>query len=351
MVEPRSDGAAHLTVRALQPLVAGLAALGTAPPPILRAAGIQPGILDDPDASIPSKDVGAFWRLALEATGDEMLGLHVAQAAPVETFDVHAYALLSSRTLREAYRRASRYQRLIHETTRLDFDEGPEHGTLVHALPGGRPVARHPAEFLATAWVRVGRLVLDREWLPEAVYFAHEAPPDTSEHERFFGAPVRFGAGRTALQVANETLDRVSAAPDDRLTAILDRHVGALLASRPSPRRSLSDRVLTVLADQLQDGTVNARVIARSLHMSERSLRRGLADEGTSYRELRDRLRQDRALALLHGRRCSIAEIAYLLGFSEVSAFHRAFKRWTGKTPADVRAGATAEDTGPPAEI
>lgn len=339
------DRDATLTVRALQPLVAGLAALGAAPNPILRAVGISPEVLDDPDASVPSSKVGSFWKGALDATRDEMLGLHIAEAAPIEVFDVHAYALLSSPTLREAYRRASRYQRLIHETTRLDFDEGAEYGTLVHTLPGGRPVARQPAEFLAAAWVRVGRLVVDREWLPEAVYFAHEAPSDTSEHARFFGAPVHFEAGRTALQVANETLDEAGAASDERLAAILDRHVNALLASRPAHPESLSDRVLAALSDEMQDGTVSARSVARRFHMSERTLRRGLAEEDTSYRELLGRLRLERALALLYERRCSIAEIAYLLGFSEVSAFHRAFKRLTGKTPADVRAGATVMDT------
>lgn len=332
-----TDAATRLTVRALQPLVGGLTVLGAAPFQILRAAGIQPDILHDPDTTISAEDVGSFWARAVEATGDQMLGLHIAEAAPIETFDVHAYALLSSRTLRAAYRRASRYQRLIHEGTRLDFDEGPQYGTLVHSL-GGRPVARQSAEFLATAWVRIGRLVLEQEWLPRAVYFAHQASPSTLEYDRFFGAPVHFEAGQTALEVENDTLDQVSAAPDDRLAAILDQHVGTLLASRPPPRPSLSDQVLGLLVDELQDGSVDARLIARRLHMSERSLRRGLSGEGTSYRELRDRLRLERSLALLQGGRCSIAEIAYLLGFSEVSAFHRAFKRWTGRTPAEARA-------------
>jgi hypothetical protein len=207
----------HLTVRALQPLVGGLEVLGTHAPPLLRAAGMQPELLEDPDAVVPSRQVSAFWRGALDATGDDMLGFHLAEAAPMATFDVHAYAMLSSRTLREAYQRACRYQRLVHETTRLELQEGPEHGTLVHALPGGRPVDRHPAEFLVTAWVRIGRLVLDQRWVPEGVYFAHAAPDDLSEYARYFGAPVHFEAGRTALRVRRETLDQAGAESDERL--------------------------------------------------------------------------------------------------------------------------------------
>ena len=176
----------HLTVRALLPMVSGLDQLGLRPQPLLEAAGIPEKVLTDPDAKVPAGSVAALWDLALDASRDPCLGIHLAEAAELKSFEVHAYALLSSHSLREAYRRASRYQRLIHETTELTLDEGPEDGTLLHSLPGGRSVGRQPAEFLATAWVRIGRLVTGQQWTPGAVYFAHAAPESTTEHDCVF---------------------------------------------------------------------------------------------------------------------------------------------------------------------
>jgi hypothetical protein len=133
-----------------------------------------------------------LWRCAVERTGDGDLGLHVAEAAPVQSFDVHGYALLSSPTLRDAYQRACRYQRLIHDTTELALEVGEDRATLRHALPGGRPVPRQCAEFLAAVWVRFGRLVTGFDWAPLEVRLAHPRPASTAAHGRFFRAPLRF---------------------------------------------------------------------------------------------------------------------------------------------------------------
>ena len=111
--------------------------------------------------------------------------------------------------------RACRYQRLIHEATDLSFEEGPREGVLRHALPGGLAVAQGPAEFLVTAWVRFGRLVTGRDWLPTRVCFAHQAPVDISEHHRVFGDGVLFSTGRTAMHVPNEILDVENARADE----------------------------------------------------------------------------------------------------------------------------------------
>ena len=170
----------HITVRAVQPVVAGLEALGHDVDEILARAPIRRKDLENADGRIPHRTMMEMWRSAIELTGDDNLGIHVALAAPVASFAVHAYALLSSPTLREAYRRGCRYQRLIHESTNLEFDEGQYEGVLRHSLPGGRAVPRHPAEFLATVWVRFGRLVTGGDWVPNAVCFAHTEPADAS---------------------------------------------------------------------------------------------------------------------------------------------------------------------------
>jgi hypothetical protein len=129
-IVPQDRKTPLVSIRAVQPVVAALEALGYRTEQIFARAGLSKGVLDDADGGIPHTAMMAFWQEALAATGDEHLGLHLAEAAPVEAFGVHAYALLSSPTLREAYRRAFRYQRLIHEATDLTFDEAASEGVL-----------------------------------------------------------------------------------------------------------------------------------------------------------------------------------------------------------------------------
>ncbi len=327
---------AGITVRAVQPVVAALEATGRDGRGWLADAGVDPGVLADVEGRVPHGSMMALWQRARAETGDDHLGIHLAEAAPIRSFEVHAYAMLGSETLRAAYRRAARYQRLIHETTSLTFDEGSGEGVLRHALPGGGAVPRHPAEFLATLWVRFGRMVAGVEWAPVLVCFAHPAPAAIEEHARVFGAPVRFSESGTAMHVADDVLDRPNANADPGLVQMLDRYAESRLGSRPRLAPS-SERVREWLHTQLPGGEPTATGAARALNLSVRSLHRSLRDEETTFRELLDRLRHERALSFLRDPRYSIAEVAFLLGFSELSSFYRAFRRWTGRTPAEFR--------------
>ena len=326
----------HITIRALQPVVAALQALGYDADSLLSTVQISPDILSNPEGRIPHRQMMAFWQAALDMTGDDFLGLHLAIAAPIKSFEVHAYAVLSSPTLREAYQRACRYQRLIHEATDLTLEAGEDEGILSHTLPGGVPVPRHPAEFLATLWLRFGRLVTGDEWHPRRVCFAHGAPENLQPYESTFGAPVQFGMGRTAMHIPNAILDAVNPRADLGLVNVLDRYA-ELAVSQVPVFRSMSDRTRSHIQTELKGGVPTAETVAKALCMSVRSLHRALKAEGTSFQTLLDQVRQEQALSLLANPRTSIAEIAFLLGYAEVSSFHRAFQRWTGKTPAEMR--------------
>jgi AraC-like DNA-binding protein len=328
-----------IAVRAVQPVMAGLDALGYETDRIFAKVNISRAVLDNADGGIPHPTMMAFWQEALAVTGDGHLGLHLAEAAPLESFGVHAYALQSSPTLREAYRRACRYQRLIHEATDLTFDEEVNEGVLQHALPGGRSVPRHPAEFLVTLWVRFGRLITGRNWAPRLVCFAHNAPPDVTEHQRVFQTPIQFLSGRTAMHIPNHILDTANASADPGLIGVLDDYAERLLQQMPvSTAATLSERVRFQLLETLTGGIPTAEEIAQSLHMSVRTLHRNLQQEGVTFSKLLNQLRQEQATSYLTNPNISISEVAFLLGFSEISSFYRAFKRWTGTTPAEFRA-------------
>ena len=318
--------------------MSGLETLGYDPVPFLRARGIDSETLLDPDATVPMSACVGLLDEGARATRDDNLGLHVAQGAELGSFDVHFYAMVSSPTLGAAFERVCRYQRLIHETSQVRLEKSGDRAVLSHRLAGGLAAPRQTAELLLAAWVRAGRVATGTSWSPAEVRFAHRAPRDSREHERFFGAPLRFAAGENALVLPAALFDLPCRRTDPSLLALLDRYAADRLGGPNAA--TFADRARAALSEDLQSGNVTAQGLAARLKVSVRTLHRSLAAEGTSYRRLLDQLRLDIAERHLTDDRMSVAEVAFLLGFSELSAFHRAFKRWTGRTPVTFRAEA-----------
>ena len=312
--------------------------LGYDPVPFLRTCGIDTNILLDPEATVPMSACVGLLADGVRATGDDNLGLHVAEHAELGSFDVHFYAMVSSPTLGAAFERVCRYQRLIHETSQVRLETSGDRALLSHRLPGGMAAPRQTAELLLAAWVRAGRVATRTRWSPAEVRFAHPAPSDSREHERFFGAPLRFATGENALVLPAALLDLPCRRTDPSLLSLLDRYAADRLGVPQAA--TFADRARAALSEELQAGNVTAQGVAARLRVSIRTLHRSLAAEGTSYRRLLDQLRLDIAERHLMDDRMSVAEVAFLVGFSEISAFHRAFKRWTGRTPVTFRAEA-----------
>jgi AraC-like DNA-binding protein len=313
-------------------------ALGYDPVPFLHTQGIDRELLHDPDATVPMSACVGLLAEGVRATGDDNLGLHVAERAELGAFDVHFYAMVSSPTLGAAFERVCRYQRLIHETSQVRLEKSGDHAVVSHRLAGGTAAPRQTAELLLAAWLRTGRIATGMRWNPAEVRFAHRAPLDSREHKRFFGAPVRFATGENALVLPAALLDLPCRRTDPSLLSLLDRYAADRLGG--SRTATFADRARAALSGELQAGNVTAHALAARLKLSVRTLHRSLAAEGTSYRRLLDQLRLDTARRYLSDDRMSVAEVAFLVGFSELSAFHRAFKRWTGRTPVTFRAEA-----------
>jgi AraC-like DNA-binding protein len=328
----------RLTVRALRPLISGLLTLGYDPAPFLQTEGIDSDLLLEPDATVPMSACVGLLADGVRVTGDDNLGLHVAEHAELGSFDVHFYAMVSSPTLGAAFERVCRYQRLIHETSQVLLEKSGDRAVLSHRLSGGMAAPRQTAELLLGSWVRAGRVATGTDWSPAEVRFAHREPRDLRQHERFFGAPLRFATGENALVLPVALLDLPCRRTDPSLLSLLDGYAADRLGK---PRAAtFADRARAALSEELQAEDATARRLAARLAVSVRTLHRSLAAEGTSYRRLLDQLRLDIAGRHLEDDRVSIAEVAFLAGFSELSAFHRAFKRWTGRTPAAFRADA-----------
>jgi AraC-like DNA-binding protein len=179
-------------------------------------------------------------------------------------------------------------------------------------------------------------MMVGSQWAPLEVRFAHEAPEQISEHLRIFRAPVLFGYPANAFVIEREFLERQIPAADQRLYQIMKRYLERVLAEIPQEDGVLAS-VRRAIAESMREGDPNLTRVAKKMAMSPRTLQRQLKEQGMEFKQLVHDTRRRFALNYLRSRRNTLTEIAFLLGYSEASAFNRAFKRWTGSTPLAYR--------------
>lgn len=314
------------------------AAKGVDPAALRAATGFDPAVAADPDARIPLAVEEALWDEAARLSGDEAFGLHAAGLLRPGVFDVLDYAIRTAPTLRVSLERLARYNRLEHDVAVFETEDRGDVVRVEHAFRvAGRAPNRHASDFTIASIVVIGAQIAGEPVVPRRVELRHDAPSSAAAYARVFGVPVVFSAPVNAIELPSSVLDRPLAAADPGLSRVIERHAEALLAARPDPVESTAARVRRIAADALGEGDASLRRVAERLKTSERSLQRRLADEGVTFDAVLDDLRRELALRYLGDRKLAIAEVAYLLGYSEPSAFHRAFKRWTGATPSEVR--------------
>lgn len=320
-----------------------------------------------PDVRIPLSVETRLWDEASSLSGDPIFGVYAAQSLLPGTFDVLDYAVRTAPTFRESIQRVIRYNRIVHDVAVWSLHERDGIGRIEHSLiqrPGSPfrvapdntertqhtvglglvTQSRHAAEFTIASIATIGSQLCGVNIRPREVEFRHSTPsPEVvTAHERFFGVRPSYGCRVNAFVLDTADLDRPILGADSALSRIIERHADALLASRPEPAESTAARVRRLLAQTLAEDLQQAKLsaIAPRLHMSARSLQRRLTAEGVSFDALLEDVRRELALQYLRDHEVPIAEVAFLLGYSEPSAFHRAFKRWTGVTPAQVRSQA-----------
>lgn len=309
--------------------------LGVSRDYLLQACGLHESQLSDPDARISLNAQQLLWQTIQEQLVHAEPGLAIGlQMAPVP-FSVLGYLLQSSHTLDEALHTAQRYQRLVGEGGELQLQEDKQCLQLIY-LPS-QP--QHPANrprilALMACWVQWMRPLLKDFQLLE-VHFAHSQPQELEDYQTCFGCPLRFDVEHYALVLPAEQRQARLTQANPAVQTLLRQHAEALLARLPS--ESLSARVVSLLSAQLGHGEPDRAALASSLCLSERTLQRRLADEGSSYQQLLNDTRRQLAERYLRQGHLPAAEIALLLGYSEPSVFFRAFRLWTGLTPGEYR--------------
>jgi AraC-like DNA-binding protein len=306
---------------------------GVARARLLARAGIAEERLIDPLERLSTHDFGALAVAAIELTGEEALGLHLGASANESAFDVVAHLAAHAPTLRAAIDACLRFQALL-------LDDGP-----VIELTLRADVATLACSFPETLDPRARRLLAELTMSGfqrlvgagvRRVFFEHERPAHHAAYAAVFGGRETFARGRTAMELDRSVLD----------TPRVLHHASLYNALSGVATRALEAREATFGGRLRRELRAKPRAsmdeCARALGISVRSLRRRLAEEQLSYRDLARDALEARATEMLRDERRSAKEVAYMLGFADTSAFQRAFKKWRGVTPKACRESAEA---------
>ncbi|MFM2418595.1 MAG: transcriptional regulator, AraC family [Pseudomonadota bacterium] len=304
---------------------------------LLKEAGLDERQLE-PDREMVDMDVLGQAILALGRRGrNHPLGLDVGNTVPLQSLSVLGELVLRSATLRAALTESAQYLPLILPMSRLRLLEEGERAHLIFESPLTEPErGRFAVEMALAVVIRISRHYLGATTAPVEVRLRHASPHRAEAYAALFQCPVRFESARNEIIFPRQALDTRQPFPDEALWRLLKRRADDMLVQERA-REMLHERVRHVLRHEVDLGRVDPTSIARRLGVSPRSLRRRLGDEGHSLSALADEVRRELSLSELLNPDMPIKHIADRVGFSEVSAFHRAFKRWTGVTPARYR--------------
>ena len=304
---------------------------------LLHKAGLTEQQIDDPCSRLAVKDQIRFLDLAAEALKDECLGFHLAQTFDLRMSGLFYYVLASSETLGEALRRAARYSAIVNEGITLTLREGRDAGIGLRYAGIPRHSDRQQIEFSMVVIVRTCRQLTNRQLPVRHVSFAHRRSGESAKFKSFFGSDVVFGASTDEVAFSGSINETAVVSADPYLNEILITYCEQALADHSKKLSSFTSSVENTIAVLLPHGQARAGAIARKLGVSRRTLARRLSSEGLTFAGVLQRLKFDLARRHLADETLSISEIAWLLGYQDVSAFTNAFKRWTGKAPRTMR--------------
>lgn len=304
---------------------------------LLASVGLDADGRWDPKAMIPADIYYDLLERIAAQTDVTDLPVRVGASMRLDEYGALGLAFKAATTLGASYTRVERYARLW--TSVVEYELRPHsRGTLfiLHRSGPRRLGMRLSNEASLASAVSIGRQVSPTPFAPLEVLVQHPAPKSLAAHRDWFGCPVRFDAGLDAILLAPEMLSRPNILGDEGISRYLISHLDAEL-SEIAPEPSVVAQARDAIAQALSEGVPRMADIAGALGLSARSFHRRLSEHGMSFQALTEETRRELAEGLLRDKHHSLAEIAFLTGFSEQSSFTRAFKRWVGRTPASYR--------------
>jgi AraC-like DNA-binding protein len=306
---------------------------------LLQRAEIKPYVLNQKSARIHFYQHAALLDLAAKATENGCFGLDLAaHGSDPRDNGLLVYTALSGKTFGDALKVVERYLHVLNEAIDVKVEFLPREVTVDYHISEARAAtSRQAIEFGAANLIRSLRFLTNSRLRPGEVRFRHARNHEIAKFERFFGCPVHFGTRHNALTFSRRQLGLPIATADERLHGLLTSYCEETLANRKDSSPDLRNRVEKIITKLLTRGEAETEAVAHELGMSVRTLARRLGELGVSFAQILDELRHDLALRYLQDPNLSLSQIAFLLGYSELSAFSHAFRRWTRSTPGAWR--------------
>lgn len=319
-----------------------LEAAGIATAPLLARSGLKRAQVNRDEGWIAYRGHALFLEAAAAATNDAFFGLELARRFDPRDLGTLAYIGLSCRTLEDALLNIERYMPVQTEAWQLDLVF--EDDAAILSLEAARPdllELEQAAESTVASLVYGYQFFLSEPLAPREIHFAHrrrDAKP-LERYRQMLGCPIAFAKDSCRIIIARDAMRRQITTADDRLLAILQAYCNEVLKHHAHGRSDLVLRLQQAIIDLFPSGRARAKVAASNLGMTERTMHRRLAAENTSFGQIHERLRRDLALKYVREEKLNLQQIAYLLGYSDQSAFSVAFRRWTDRTPTEIRQG------------
>lgn len=304
-----------------------------------QRAGIPNQLLLEPDAEVNARLMERVWEVAVEETADANFGLHLGAGIQPAAIGVLGLAMMSCDTLQAALLKLIRYWDLMSNATRIELSTAAGGKTTLELrvidVPGNFLFRnRHPADSSYSSCLALLQAMAGQPVPLLEAATIYPPPVDVQEHVRILGVRPRFGAGTNTMTFSSEVMRWPLRYANPALAQTLEEQ---MLRRVKQNAVTLQDRVRLELAHRMRANVPDLGTIASSLGISERAMQRELQAEGTTFRKVVDDLRKDLAAEYCADSRHSIADISFLLGFSEPSVLHRYFRRWYGVTPATYR--------------
>lgn len=307
------------------------------PVAVFKEVQLNPALMFEPGARHSLDKIVHLWAELGKKIEDPCFGLIAAECWHPSNFGILGYAMLVSTSLRTALERLIRFHRLIEDIDFGELCEDKVAGTLAFTISNVSGTSfLQGREDAALAWLMsILRMNFQDTLSPVSMHFTHPEPVCSGKYFEFFKSPVNFNASTASMVLSLEDADKILPSANDELAAFDDHLMTDYIATLDE--KDMLTQVRKAIVEHLPSGDATVEIIASELFYSSRNFQRALQQEGTTFTALLNECRMSLAKQYVRNKKFDMTDLAFLLGFSELSTFSRSFKRWTGKSPSQYR--------------
>jgi AraC-like DNA-binding protein len=324
-----------ITMAYVMRLLSGAAREGVDLAELMREAGLAPALLAQPEARLGTGDFIRLMQVVMRRTEDEFIGLGRGSKSKPGTFSMMAHAVINCPNLEKALLRSTQFYRLVDLPMDIRLEKEMAESRLV-LVPPSFESRENVLETMVFISVRFWSWLTGKNLEPLTICFDFPEPPQADEFRRLFKGKVVYGSQQNAVIFPSSWLSLPLVQNPLSLSKFLKDSLALIIVGNAQPI-GLPEQIRAIISKEYGNTFPDFSQVCEQLNMTQQTLRRRLKEENTSYQEIKDTIRKDASLYYLGKEELSIDEIALMMGFSEASSFHRAFKKWTGRTPSHYR--------------